>query len=93
MTVAFIPEQIDAILKILAEASAQIDGERSKVNFGEDEQPQSRVLNQWLSIGFPAPAMLVMYRCGSGQAETIGIYFSAKGDPELESFLLAHGAK
>ena len=89
MTVAFTAEQIDAILKRLAASSAKTAEERSKVNFGEGEQPQSRVLNQWLSVGFPADAMLAMHRCGFGKAETIGIYLGAKGDPEPESFLLA----
>jgi len=89
MTVVFIAEQINATLKRLAAAYAKTAEERSKVNFGEGEQPQSRVLNQWLSVGFPADAMLAMHRCGFGKAETIGIYLGAKGDPEPESFLLA----
>ena len=89
MTVAFTAEQIDATLKRLAASFAKTAEERSKVNFGEGEQPQSRVLNQWLSVGFPADAMLAMHRCGFGKTEAIGIYLGAKGDPEPESFLLA----
>ena len=89
MTVAFTAKQIDATLTRLAASSAKTAEERSNVNFGEGEQPQSRVLNQWLRVGFPADAMLAMHRCGFGKAETIGIYLGAKGDPEPESFLLA----
>ena len=46
MTVAFTAEHTDATFKRLAASSAKTAEERSKVNFGEGEQPQSRVLNQ-----------------------------------------------